>query len=211
MPSNCARRPSCDLSVDWSYDRARTDAAIAEGLVDAVAFGTPFIANPDLVERIGLRSHESRRDSLSDIGREARYDDASCDAALALLTNTNDLGFVFVRVDFFPGSPVDDLLSVGDIHDCGFLLILDEGHAFKLALFAAHYFGEYRWFACVGALFLLDKVTLVDSFHESASYVVNQCRILRRLIGQRAGTGPYRLLPCDVVLCLDGPGQGCLT
>ena len=34
-----------------SYDQARAAAAIAEGRADLVAFGRPFIANPDLVER----------------------------------------------------------------------------------------------------------------------------------------------------------------
>jgi len=33
------------------YDRARAEAAIAGGHADAVAFGVPFLANPDLVER----------------------------------------------------------------------------------------------------------------------------------------------------------------
>jgi len=38
------------------YDKARANAAIASGAADAVAFGTLFIANPDLVSRL-------RRDS----------------------------------------------------------------------------------------------------------------------------------------------------
>ncbi|HXH71742.1 MAG TPA: alkene reductase [Mariprofundaceae bacterium] len=33
------------------YDRARAEAAISEGRADAVAFGVPFLANPDLVAR----------------------------------------------------------------------------------------------------------------------------------------------------------------
>lgn len=41
----------CGLIVNWGYSRADADAVIGEGLADAVAFGTPFIANPDLVER----------------------------------------------------------------------------------------------------------------------------------------------------------------
>lgn len=41
----------CGLIVNGGYDRASADALIAQGLVDAVAFGAPFIANPDLVER----------------------------------------------------------------------------------------------------------------------------------------------------------------
>ncbi|HET7774775.1 MAG TPA: alkene reductase [Azospira sp.] len=35
------------------YDRSRAMAAVAEGRADLVAFGRPYIANPDLVERLG--------------------------------------------------------------------------------------------------------------------------------------------------------------
>jgi N-ethylmaleimide reductase len=38
--------------ASYGYDRARAIAAIAEGRADLVAFGRPFIANPDLVERL---------------------------------------------------------------------------------------------------------------------------------------------------------------
>ncbi len=37
--------------ANLSYDKARGNAAIASGHADAVAYGVPFIANPDLVER----------------------------------------------------------------------------------------------------------------------------------------------------------------
>lgn len=37
--------------ANLSYDKARGEAAIASGYADAVAYGVPFIANPDLVER----------------------------------------------------------------------------------------------------------------------------------------------------------------
>ncbi|WP_305799049.1 alkene reductase [Methylococcus sp. EFPC2] len=33
------------------YDKVRANAAIADGKADAIAFGVPYIANPDLVER----------------------------------------------------------------------------------------------------------------------------------------------------------------
>lgn len=57
-----AAGPDCDpraLRSAWrgiyvtnaGYDRARADAAIESGAADAVAFGVPFIANPDLVRR----------------------------------------------------------------------------------------------------------------------------------------------------------------
>lgn len=37
--------------ANLSYDKAKGNAAIASGHADAVAYGVPFIANPDLVER----------------------------------------------------------------------------------------------------------------------------------------------------------------
>lgn len=40
------------LIGNMGYDANEAEAAIAAGLVDAVAFGKPFIANPDLAERI---------------------------------------------------------------------------------------------------------------------------------------------------------------
>ena len=38
--------------TNGSYDKARGDAAIASGDADAIAFGVPFLANPDLVARL---------------------------------------------------------------------------------------------------------------------------------------------------------------
>lgn len=38
--------------LSGGYDRARADAAVRSGAADLVAFGRPFIANPDLVERL---------------------------------------------------------------------------------------------------------------------------------------------------------------
>jgi N-ethylmaleimide reductase len=38
--------------VNNGYDKALADAALAEGRADLVAFGRPFIANPDLVARL---------------------------------------------------------------------------------------------------------------------------------------------------------------
>ena len=37
--------------ANLSYDKARGNAAIASGHADAIAYGVPFIANPDLAER----------------------------------------------------------------------------------------------------------------------------------------------------------------
>lgn len=40
------------IAVAHQYDAARAEAALASGLADLIAFGRPFIANPDLVERM---------------------------------------------------------------------------------------------------------------------------------------------------------------
>jgi len=47
-------RPIFDgpLILNGGFDRTRADAALAEGHADAIAFGVPFIANPDLPERL---------------------------------------------------------------------------------------------------------------------------------------------------------------
>ncbi|WP_119679861.1 alkene reductase [Indioceanicola profundi] len=39
------------MILNGAFDKASATAALADGSADAVAFGTPFIANPDLVER----------------------------------------------------------------------------------------------------------------------------------------------------------------
>jgi len=48
------------------YDQARAEAAVASGYADMVAFGRPFIANPDLVERfrLGVALSELDKDTL---------------------------------------------------------------------------------------------------------------------------------------------------
>jgi 2,4-dienoyl-CoA reductase-like NADH-dependent reductase (Old Yellow Enzyme family) len=40
------------LILNSDYDVASAEAALASGVADAIAFGRPFIGNPDLVERI---------------------------------------------------------------------------------------------------------------------------------------------------------------
>jgi N-ethylmaleimide reductase len=42
--------------ANGGYDHDRAAAAISAGDADLVSFGTPFIANPDLVERFRLRA-----------------------------------------------------------------------------------------------------------------------------------------------------------
>jgi len=43
---------SCPIIVNTGFDKAKGNAVIAAGHADLVAFGVPFIANPDLVERL---------------------------------------------------------------------------------------------------------------------------------------------------------------
>ncbi|MEI7712045.1 MAG: alkene reductase [Rhodospirillales bacterium] len=38
--------------VAGGFDRAKSDAALADGTADAIAFGRPYISNPDLMERL---------------------------------------------------------------------------------------------------------------------------------------------------------------
>ncbi len=40
------------LVLNSDYDAAKAEAALASGIADAIAFGRPFISNPDLVERL---------------------------------------------------------------------------------------------------------------------------------------------------------------
>jgi len=40
------------LIVAGGFDRAKADAALADGTADAAAFGRPYISNPDLMERL---------------------------------------------------------------------------------------------------------------------------------------------------------------
>ena len=54
--------------ANLSYDKARGNAAIASGHADAVAYGVPFIANPDLVERFRQDAPLNAADSSSFYG-----------------------------------------------------------------------------------------------------------------------------------------------
>ena len=54
--------------ANLSYDKARGNAAIASGHADAVAYGVPFIANPDLVERFRKDAPLNEADSSSFYG-----------------------------------------------------------------------------------------------------------------------------------------------
>lgn len=54
--------------ANLSYDKARGNAAIASGHADVIAFGVPFIANPDLVERFRLDAPLNEADSKTFYG-----------------------------------------------------------------------------------------------------------------------------------------------
>ena len=54
--------------ANLSYDKATGNAAIASGHADAVAYGVPFIANPDLVERFRKDAPLNQADSSSFYG-----------------------------------------------------------------------------------------------------------------------------------------------
>jgi len=41
-----------NIILSGGYDRARAEADLTEGAADLIAFGRPFIANPDLVQRM---------------------------------------------------------------------------------------------------------------------------------------------------------------
>ena len=58
--------------ANLSYDKARGNAAIASGHADVIAYGVPFIANPDLVERYKADATLNEADSKSFYGGSAK-------------------------------------------------------------------------------------------------------------------------------------------
>ena len=54
--------------ANLAYDKARGNAAIATGHADAVAYGVPFIANPDLVKRFSTNAALNEADSSTFYG-----------------------------------------------------------------------------------------------------------------------------------------------
>lgn len=50
------------LILSGGYDRARAEADLASGKADLIAFGRPFLANPDLVERLKVGAELNRMD-----------------------------------------------------------------------------------------------------------------------------------------------------
>ncbi|MBX9675592.1 MAG: alkene reductase [Methylotenera sp.] len=62
--------------ANLSYDKARGNTAIASGHADVIAYGVPFIANPDLVERYKTDAALNEADSKSFYGgNEKGYTD----------------------------------------------------------------------------------------------------------------------------------------
>jgi N-ethylmaleimide reductase len=57
--------------ANGGYDRERADAAIRSGAADAVAFGVPYLANPDLVERLRTDAPLNEADSATFYGGNA--------------------------------------------------------------------------------------------------------------------------------------------
>lgn len=58
--------------ANLSYDKAKGNAAIASGHADCIAYGVPFIANPDLVERFKLDAPLNEADSKSFYGGDEK-------------------------------------------------------------------------------------------------------------------------------------------
>jgi N-ethylmaleimide reductase len=58
--------------VNAGYNRERADAAIAKGIADMVAFGSPFIANPDLPRRLQIGAELSEADPSTIYGGGAK-------------------------------------------------------------------------------------------------------------------------------------------
>ncbi|HEY9194018.1 MAG TPA: alkene reductase, partial [Methyloversatilis sp.] len=69
--------------VNNGYDRASAMEAVSSGAADAVAFGRPFIANPDLVRRLRENAgyNELRANLMYGGGAEGYTDYPTLDAA----------------------------------------------------------------------------------------------------------------------------------
>ena len=53
------------LITNTGYDRDKGNAAVASGRADLVAYGVPFISNPDLVERFAAEAELAKADSAT--------------------------------------------------------------------------------------------------------------------------------------------------
>jgi N-ethylmaleimide reductase len=66
------RRFGGPYMANGSYDRVRAEAVLAEGRADLVSFATPYIANPDLAERLRLGVPLTQPDRATFYGGDAR-------------------------------------------------------------------------------------------------------------------------------------------
>ena len=65
-------RVAVPLIVNTGFDKAKANAFIAAGKADAVAFGVPYIANPDLVERLRSDAPLNKPDPTTFYGKGAK-------------------------------------------------------------------------------------------------------------------------------------------
>ncbi|BDG75092.1 alkene reductase [Roseomonas fluvialis] len=78
------RRFDGPLMLNGGYDRARADADIAAGRADLVSFGSAFLANPDLPERLRTGAALNAPDTATFYGGDAKgYTDYPALAAAA--------------------------------------------------------------------------------------------------------------------------------
>jgi N-ethylmaleimide reductase len=59
---------SVPIIVNTGFDKAKANAVLASGNADLVAFGVPFIANPDLVERLRVNAPLNKPDPTTFYG-----------------------------------------------------------------------------------------------------------------------------------------------
>ena len=60
------------LILNGGYDAARAEADLASGRADVIAFGVPFLANPDLPERLRTGASLNAPDPKTFYGGDAR-------------------------------------------------------------------------------------------------------------------------------------------
>jgi N-ethylmaleimide reductase len=63
---------SVPIIVNTGFDKAKANAVLASGNADLVAFGVPYIANPDLVERFRTNAVLNKPDPATFYGVGAR-------------------------------------------------------------------------------------------------------------------------------------------
>jgi len=100
------------------YDKPRADAAIAQHKVDAVAFGKPFIAHPDLVTRFLLDAPLSQIDQTTLYGgAEKGYTDYPLLSAVpdSVTPFTSQCVPTLNRMDDDPSKTFDQVCSPTDI------------------------------------------------------------------------------------------------